>query len=177
MGAEKGRKLSIGGHRDYEWRGFAFDGRLWHGSRNTSKGRTRYALLLQYASANTPIRIPRFEWSEWPFEFLQSPRPPCILARGRASDLNVNRIVAPPTAFHNDRFHVISACAHQLQLPLEQDAVYIVFEFHRRHSTLPERQYQHTPKPSAGQRLIRVAKDPRRLVKAIARRAKRLMKR
>ena len=34
-----------------------FDGRLWHGSRNLRAGGTRSALLLQFAAADSPVRM------------------------------------------------------------------------------------------------------------------------
>src|SRR5690606_32276409 len=43
-----------------------FDGRLWHGSAN-SGSRKRTALLLQYATAGTPVPIQEFGSSDWPF--------------------------------------------------------------------------------------------------------------
>ena len=45
-----------------------FDGRLWHGSINTS-GKRRLALLLQYTSHDTVVPIPDFNSLEWPFSF------------------------------------------------------------------------------------------------------------
>ncbi len=75
-----------------------FDGRLWHGTDNTNRHGTRVALLLQYASPETPIRIPdpaaRFEW---PFRFLEDPRPPCLMVRETYLG-DTNRIVAPPVS-------------------------------------------------------------------------------
>jgi mannose-6-phosphate isomerase-like protein (cupin superfamily) len=72
-----------------------FDGRLWHSSRNRDPSRTRTALLLQYATPDTPIRIPDFNQLEWPFRWLEAPRPPCLLVRGEAPP-DTNRIVAAP---------------------------------------------------------------------------------
>ncbi len=73
-----------------------FDGRLWHGSRNTRSRDTRTALLLQYATPDTVIRIPdpRSHY-EWPFRFLEHRKAPCIMVRG-TDHHGVNRIVAPP---------------------------------------------------------------------------------
>lgn len=45
-----------------------FDGRLWHGSFDTDPTAARTALLLQYARADTPVRMPDFASLEmWPF--------------------------------------------------------------------------------------------------------------
>lgn len=74
-----------------------FDGRLWHGSDNLLDSGTRTALILQYAAADMPIRIPDPDGGfEWPFRFLERPRPPCIVVRGRAEP-GVNRVVDGPT--------------------------------------------------------------------------------
>lgn len=60
-----------------------FDGRLWHGSNNALQEGTRSALLLQYATPDTPIRIPDPAGEfEWPFRFLEHPLPPTVLVRG-----------------------------------------------------------------------------------------------
>jgi len=70
-----------------------FDGRLWHGSHNRLPDQTRAAVLLQYASADSPVRIPRS--LNWPFEFVTDPLPPAVLVRGRARAA-VNRLVKRP---------------------------------------------------------------------------------
>jgi mannose-6-phosphate isomerase-like protein (cupin superfamily)/quercetin dioxygenase-like cupin family protein len=96
-----------------------FDGRLWHASHNKSAGATRCALLLQYASPETAIRIPNFRRRQWPFELYPSPRPACILVSGRAM-ADQNRIVpAPPAA--NGTQPSLSSRIHALALPLERD--------------------------------------------------------
>ena len=59
-----------------------FDGRLWHGS-NNSGGRTRWALLLQYAAAEMPIAFPDLKHLDWPFRY-SSDVPLKILVSGRA---------------------------------------------------------------------------------------------
>ena len=57
-----------------------FDGRLWHGSHHTGHDR-RSALLLQYASAGTPIAFPDLDkLDEWPFCF-SAEKPSSILVR------------------------------------------------------------------------------------------------
>ena len=74
-----------------------FDGRLWHGSRHIGD-RTRVAVLLQYATPRTPIRRLDPAVLDWPFRFLEQPRPRCILVSGRAAidPAPVNRLVASP---------------------------------------------------------------------------------
>ena len=66
-----------------------FDGRIWHGSVNQLDQGERVALLLQFASADTPVRIPDPDRPDWPFAYLDSPRPPVIAVAGLPrSDLN-----------------------------------------------------------------------------------------
>ena len=62
--------------------GIFFDGRLWHGTDNRNRSGERLALVLQFAGARLPVRIP--DWSEldWPFRLRDEPRPPVILVRG-----------------------------------------------------------------------------------------------
>ncbi len=96
-----------------------FDGRLWHGTQNTGRS-TRTALLLQYASADTPIWTPDFSNLEFPFRFLPAPRPPCILVRGR-SPRELNRIVSAPIAKGVTK-PMLSTWIRTLELPLAQDA-------------------------------------------------------
>ena len=73
-----------------------FDGRLWHGSRNSSR-KTRRALLLQYAAPDMAVRIPDLNVLDWPFRTIELPRPPCIVVSGDSDD-SVNRIVSAPVA-------------------------------------------------------------------------------
>ena len=96
-----------------------FDGRLWHGSDNRS-GRRRTALLLQYAAAQTPIRIPDLTVLEHPFRLERDPRPPCIVVAGDAHS-SVNRIVPPPPPAR-DRLPALSSWVRDLELPLGLDA-------------------------------------------------------
>jgi uncharacterized cupin superfamily protein len=96
-----------------------FDGRLWHASHNRSGSRTRQALLLQYATPRTPIRIPNPSRLEWPFESYDVPRPPCVVVRGGA-ETEPNRIVPAPVAAQGD-LAVLSANVQRLALPLERD--------------------------------------------------------
>jgi quercetin dioxygenase-like cupin family protein len=95
-----------------------FDGRLWHGSHNISS-KERIALLLQYAAADMPIRIPDVEQLEWPFRIRTWPRPPVILVAGSVRQ-SPNRLVVPPSKVGNRP--MITSCIHPLKLPLSQDA-------------------------------------------------------
>ena len=60
-----------------------FDGRLWHGSRNEHKKGYRSALLLQYCTPATRIRMHELEGPAWPVRYLPEPRPPCVMVLGR----------------------------------------------------------------------------------------------
>ncbi|MCB1121146.1 MAG: cupin domain-containing protein [Verrucomicrobiae bacterium] len=80
-----------------------FDGRLWHGSSNKSRYKKRWALLLQYTRASTPVRIPNFSYNRWPIDFYAKPKPPCLLVRG-SDPGQVNDIFPGPPAV-NDTFH------------------------------------------------------------------------
>ncbi|HSM02635.1 MAG TPA: phytanoyl-CoA dioxygenase family protein [Acidimicrobiia bacterium] len=92
-----------------------FDGRLWHGSDNQS-GRRRTALLLQYAAAETPIRIPDLTVLEHPFRLETDPRPPCIVVAGDGHG-DVNRIVPPPPPART-LLPALSSWVRELELPL-----------------------------------------------------------
>jgi uncharacterized cupin superfamily protein len=95
-----------------------FDGRLWHASHNVS-GRTRRALLLQYAAPKTAIRIPDLT-SRWPFRRLERPLPPCLIVRGTAK-LGSNRVVPAPVASRGAPGSQLTSRIHPVRLPLEPD--------------------------------------------------------
>ncbi len=69
-----------------------FDGRVWHGSHNQTKA-VRTALLLQYARADRPVRIPKS--FSWPIRFNHLRWPPVVVVSGRSRPL-VNRIMPKP---------------------------------------------------------------------------------
>ena len=71
-----------------------FDGRLWHGSRNTASETIRASLLLQYARSDRHVRIPAT--FEWPFQFKDDERAPAIVVSGRG-DETVNHLVPAPS--------------------------------------------------------------------------------
>ena len=96
-----------------------FDGQLWHGSQNTS-ARKRHAILLQYSTPSTEIRIPDLSSLDWPFTFLDQPRPPCIMISGSSSGAD-NRYVSPPSASSDGRGAQFSSEVHLLSLPLAYD--------------------------------------------------------
>jgi len=82
-----------------------FDGRLWHGSENTS-GRKRTALLLQYVKSDTPVFIPDMSQYEegqwhWPFRFTTK-RAPSILVSGVGNSAGHDLLVAPSACSQNN---------------------------------------------------------------------------
>ncbi|MDZ7736227.1 MAG: phytanoyl-CoA dioxygenase family protein [Gammaproteobacteria bacterium] len=72
-----------------------FDGRIWHASFNAGRKHQK-ALLLQYASADSVVRIPDLKQRDWPFIFKDDPLPPVISIRGRPVS-GINRIVSAPS--------------------------------------------------------------------------------
>jgi mannose-6-phosphate isomerase-like protein (cupin superfamily) len=94
-----------------------FDGHLWHASNNSGE-KVRTALLLQYAAADFPIRIPDLTQLEWPFRMLPAPLPPCVVVRGDAHG-TVNRIVPPPC--ESAESPLASSWLRTLAMPLERD--------------------------------------------------------
>jgi quercetin dioxygenase-like cupin family protein len=96
-----------------------FDGQLWHGSHNVS-GKTRQALLLQYAAPDLAIRIPDLNYLDWPFRRLESPKPACIMIRG-SDKSGVNRIVSRPVASNGKSSRQLNRQIHPLRLPLAPD--------------------------------------------------------
>ncbi len=95
-----------------------FHGKIWHFSDNRSDA-SRSALLLQYATPETAIRIPDPNNLEWPFCQLELPLPPCILLRGD-DRFGLNRIVPPPVTIGGtqSRLEIRSSRIHALNLPL-----------------------------------------------------------
>jgi mannose-6-phosphate isomerase-like protein (cupin superfamily) len=94
-----------------------FDGRLWHGSDNSRSRGRRLALLLQYAAADCPVRIPDFRQLDWPFRLHAEPRPATIVVSG-ADRYHVNRVVAPPPPETNG-VPMIATAIHKFDLPLD----------------------------------------------------------
>ena len=94
-----------------------FDGRLWHCSNNTRASGTRSALLLQYAAAGRPVRIPDLRQKQFPFRFFETPRPPVILVRGKSRS-SVNRVVPPPPPLGHGHLPLLSTVIRQPALPL-----------------------------------------------------------
>lgn len=94
-----------------------FDGRLWHGTDNTRKTGRRLALLIQYAAARSPVRMPDMAQLDWPFRMRTEPRPPAILIAG-SDDGSVNRLVpAPPPT--TEGVPMVATAIHQFRLPID----------------------------------------------------------
>lgn len=94
-----------------------FNGKMWHASFNKTK-ETRFALLIQYATPDTPIRLPDINNFEWPFRQLAHPKPPVILLKGD-DRAGLNRIVQAPVSRHNQGRYLMSANRiYPLELPL-----------------------------------------------------------
>jgi quercetin dioxygenase-like cupin family protein len=98
-----------------------FDGRLWHASRNRSRLRSRTALLLQYATPASEIRIPEPARPHWPFRLLSTPRPATIMVRG-TDVFGENRTVSPPAADDGRAEPALGTRIQSLGLPLAEDA-------------------------------------------------------
>src|SRR5262249_41400263 len=74
----------------------------------------RVALLLQFARADVPVRVPDYSALEWPFRFRDDVRPPVIAIAG-AADRDANHVVSPPSAMINRE---IRPSAHQIDVNL-----------------------------------------------------------
>ena len=115
-----------------------FDGRLWHGSRNTNLWGKRTAILLQYATPETLIRVPDLSVLDWPFRFHDAPRPGCIVVSGTDREM-ANRLVSGPPPQHG-LGPTLSTWIKSLEFPLEEDPEtgwkpYNVFRGPTRHMT------------------------------------------
>jgi uncharacterized cupin superfamily protein len=96
-----------------------FDGELWHGSNNLTT-HIRQALLLQYATPTTPIRIPDLNYLEWPARLLNVPRPGCIMLKG-SGKVGINRMVPPPTPPGSGSRPQLSNRIYPLSIPRPPD--------------------------------------------------------
>lgn len=97
-----------------------FDGRIWHASFNGDPVATRTALVLQYAVADTAIRMPDFSQLEWPFKFRTKPRPPVIPVSGEPNE-RMNRVVPPPRYYTRGGETALRTHIRALGLPLAED--------------------------------------------------------
>ena len=99
-----------------------FDGRLWHGSANQLEQGERVALLLQFASAETAVRIPDPGQLDWPFAFLDSPRPPVIAVAGRPPT-GLNEVVPMPALDPDRKRRGMTSTISDLRRLLANDPV------------------------------------------------------
>lgn len=95
-----------------------FDGRVWHASRNDGARGPRTALLLQYASADTPIPMPDGTSYAWPFRFSKGKRVPAILVSG-SDRHSANRLVPTPLPLPD----IITTLTRSVALPLAEEPV------------------------------------------------------
>ena len=98
-----------------------FDGWLWHASYNTGN-KIRTALLLQYATPDTPVRIPDPNNYEWPFKTLQHPKPPCIMVSG-SDHFGMNRLVPAPVSHEGHETYELTNQMYAIDIPLTPDEV------------------------------------------------------
>jgi mannose-6-phosphate isomerase-like protein (cupin superfamily) len=101
-----------------------FDGRLWHGSKNTSIGKSRTAVLIQYCRADKQVRIPKFGYNRWPMEYFTNPKPPCMVVRG-SNKGSLNDIVPGPHAIPMTDYKAITTLIDSMDIredePGDQD--------------------------------------------------------
>lgn len=95
-----------------------FDGRIWHGSHNRTASDTRSAILLQYAAADSPVRMPDRRVATWPFRLLDTP-PPAILVQGSANS-GVNRIIPAPQPPAETNLPALRSTIRRLDTPLAE---------------------------------------------------------
>jgi mannose-6-phosphate isomerase-like protein (cupin superfamily) len=95
-----------------------FDGRMWHGSHNRSTSKSRTALLLQFAAADSPVRMPDPAVKGWPFEFLGE-RPPVVCVHGKP-DESANLVVPAPTRSAPEKLAPLPSTIRKLDTPLAQ---------------------------------------------------------
>jgi quercetin dioxygenase-like cupin family protein/mannose-6-phosphate isomerase-like protein (cupin superfamily) len=98
-----------------------FDGHVWHSGRNQGPAEMRLALLLQFASVDTPIPIPTGPGYQWPFTFVAGVRAPAILVSG-SGERSANLLVPPPPKpLLNEP--MVTTLARTIPLPLAEDEV------------------------------------------------------
>jgi len=88
---------------------------LWHGSVNRRSGGTRRSLLLQYASAASPVRVPDYSHLDWPFRF-EERKPPTVLVSG-SGNAGDNEQVPPPRVSASAQVPVVVQ-SHPIAVPL-----------------------------------------------------------
>lgn len=96
-----------------------FDGRMWHGSHNRLETQTRTAILLQFAAADCPVRMPERNVMPWPFKFLDI-RPPVIAVHG-SGDSGANQLVPPPQRLRKGKSSSLPSFILRLETPLAED--------------------------------------------------------
>jgi len=122
-------EIVVAGCRDGE--AIFFDGRLWHGSNNTSRS-ARVAVLLQYASVRRAVRIPVSGYQSLPFAFHETPRPPCLMIHGSAEP-EPNSIVPHPVEPGLETLPVITVRHHAVpeNIPVPKEKAFEPHMFFR----------------------------------------------
>ena len=95
-----------------------FDGRLWHGTDNRNRSAARLALILQFAAADRPVRIPDWSQLDWPFRLRGEPRPPVILVRGTDRGTPNRLVPSPPPSPASNGAPMVETAIHTFDLPL-----------------------------------------------------------
>ena len=89
-----------------------FDGRMWHGSHNRLESEARFALILHFAAADCPVRIP---------SDTKPKLAPAILVQGKA-DPATNWVVPPPMPPAAKALPPLSSLVYPMGLPLAENA-------------------------------------------------------
>jgi quercetin dioxygenase-like cupin family protein len=113
---ERDARSSVASPNVQDGEAIFLDGRLWHGSHNTSS-QVRQALLLQYARPDLEIRIPNLNRLDWPFHFHESAKPACLIVKGNAPP-DLNRIVKGPIVQADGVMPALACRVDPIRLPL-----------------------------------------------------------
>ena len=94
-----------------------FDGRLWHATENCRPEGARTALLLQYATADTAIFRPDFDYLEWPFRLTDKEVPRILIT---SESPKSNGFVPAPQA--DATISHLNIFAQSASLPFAEDS-------------------------------------------------------
>lgn len=97
-----------------------FDGRIWHGSHNLEAETLRTALLLQFASTDSVIRVPDTKVLDWPFRYIEDAQPTLYLINGTDSCLR-NNLMKLPARPGNPGMPAHETEIHPISLPLPEN--------------------------------------------------------
>ena len=91
---------------------------MWHGSHNRLASQTRTALLLQFAAADSPVRMPEPGAITWPFKFVDA-RPPVVAVHGSAKS-SVNLLAPPPRRLGEEKLARLPSAIRKFEEPLAE---------------------------------------------------------